>query len=199
MITDSQISSRKASRINNRERSRPIQDQKSLTVTISAFSTPLSWMGLLGCDGELISVFVGHSTENSIWNAAKKQHPRVEKDNWNPELRSLLEEYAAGSPVDFHSIQIPLPAMTSFREKVLSATRKLAYGQTTSYGDLASQAGYPRAARAVGTVMSTNRFPILIPCHRVLAAGGGLGGYTSPMGIRFKKQLLELESRAYGG
>ena len=85
--------------------------------------------------------------------------------------------------------------MTPFQLCVANATRRIPYGTTVSYGQLASLAGYPRAARAVGTVMSQNRFPILIPCHRVLASGGKLGGYTSVAGVDFKSRLLGLESQ----
>ena len=120
----------------------------------------------------------------------------LEEGDWNPALRSLFEAYADGEVVNFDSIEIRLPEMTSFRRQVVEATRSIGYGQTVSYGELALQAGHPGAARAVGTVMSSNRFPILIPCHRVLAAGGKLGGYTSPAGIRLKQRLLELEARA---
>jgi methylated-DNA-[protein]-cysteine S-methyltransferase len=65
-----------------------------------------------------------------------------------------------------------------------------------SYGELAAKAGYPRAARAVGSVMSSNRFPIVIPCHRVVAAGEKPGGYTSPQGVGMKLRLLALEAGA---
>lgn len=164
-------------------------------LTVSVFATPLSWMGLLGRNQELVSVCVGHSSSKTIFAAARKIEPDFEEIDWNPQLRSQLEAYAEGEPVDFRSCKLQFPPMTAFRLKIIEATRKLAFGQTTSYGDLARLVGHPRAARAVGTVMSTNHFPILIPCHRVLAAGGKLGGYTSPLGTKFKQRLLEMESR----
>ena len=120
----------------------------------------------------------------------------LEEGDWNPALRSLFEAYADGEVVNFDSIEIRLPEMTPFRRQIIEATRSIGYGQTISYGELALQAGHPGAARAVGTVMSSNRFPILIPCHRVLAAGGKLGGYTSPAGTKLKERLLEMERRS---
>jgi len=84
--------------------------------------------------------------------------------------------------------------MTGFRRKIVATTRQLRYGETTTYGELARRAGHPGAARAVGTVMSTNRFPILIPCHRVLASGGKLGGFTSPAGTNLKQRMLEAQA-----
>jgi len=82
---------------------------------------------------------------------------------------------------------------TSFQRNVIVAVRQLEYGETASYGDLAMRAGSPRAARAVGQVMATNRVPIIIPCHRVIASGGQLGGYSAPSGLEMKRQLLALE------
>ena len=163
---------------------------------LATFSTPIGWIGLLGQDGELTSVYVGHASSDSIRARAIVDATALEEGDWNSALRSLFEAYADGEVVSFDSVEIRLPEMTPFRRQIVEATRKIGYGQTVSYGELALQAGHPGAARAVGTVMSSNRFPILIPCHRVLAAGGKLGGYTSPAGIQLKKRLLEMESRS---
>ena len=122
--------------------------------------------------------------------------PIPQDADWHPELRVLLQEYAQGKRVIFSGFDLQLPPRTPFRDKVLAATRQLGYGEITTYGDLARLVGHPGAARAVGTVMSTNRFPILIPCHRVLAAGGKLGGYTSPAGTDLKQRLLDMEQAA---
>jgi len=62
-----------------------------------------------------------------------------------------------------------------------------------TYGQLATRAGSPRSARAVGNVMASNRVPLIIPCHRVVAAGGALGGFSAPHGTRLKRRLLKLE------
>ena len=163
---------------------------------LATLSTASGWIGLSGQCGELTSIYVGHASPDSIRAKAVIGTTMLEEGDWNPALRSLFEAYADGEVVNFDSIEIRLPEMTSFRRQVVEATRSIGYGQTVSYGELALQAGHPGAARAVGTVMSSNRFPILIPCHRVLAAGGKLGGYTSPAGIRLKQRLLELEARA---
>ncbi len=82
----------------------------------------------------------------------------------------------------------------SFRAKVYAALRRVPAGQTLSYGDLAHAAGFPGAARAVGTSMAKNPLPLVVPCHRVVAAGGKLGGYSG--GLHWKKWLLELEQGA---
>ena len=163
---------------------------------LATFSTPIGWIGLSGQGGELTSVYVGHPSSDSIRAKAVGDVKVLEEGDWNPAFRSLFEAYADGEVVNFDSIEIRLPEMTPFRRQIIEATRSIGYGQTLSYGELALQAGHPGAARAVGTVMSSNRFPILIPCHRVLAAGGKLGGYTSPAGTKLKERLLEMERRS---
>ncbi len=164
-------------------------------VVLSMFTTSLGWIGLLGQDNQLISTFVGHPSSKSVRTVANKTSRSLDEEDWNPTLRCLIEAYTEGNVVDFSDVPIRLPEMTAFRQQVVAVTRRLGYGETISYGELARRAGYPRAARAVGTVMSTNRFPLVIPCHRVLAAGGKLGGYTSPAGTNLKQRLLELEGR----
>jgi len=168
---------------------------------LTVFPTEIGWMGIVGEGEVVLQVLIGHPSSASVWAAVKRligsvlqQLPR--ETDWNPRLRQSLIEYTEGNRVDFRQFPVRLPDRTPFRDKVLAATRQLPYGATTTYGDLAQSVGHPRAARAVGTVMSTNRFPILIPCHRVLAAGGKLGGYTSPTGTDLKQRLLEMEQSA---
>lgn len=163
---------------------------------LSSFKTPLGWIGILGQSEKLTAVFAGYRSAEAVRSKARAARLAVDEADWNPELRELFIAYAEGETIDFSGVEIALPKLTHFRNQVLKATRLLGYGQTVSYGELAAKAGHPGAARAVGTVMSTNRFPILIPCHRVLAAGGKLGGYTSPAGTKFKIQLLELEAQS---
>jgi methylated-DNA-[protein]-cysteine S-methyltransferase len=79
---------------------------------------------------------------------------------------------------------------------VLQACRKIAPGKTLTYAELADKVGSPGAARAVGNCMARNRFPLIIPCHRVVGSNGHLGGYSAAEGIPFKKRLLELEAMA---
>lgn len=162
---------------------------------LSVFLTPLGWMGLMGDGDMLISAFVGHRSSKSVLAAAGRMGRSFAETDWEPGVRALFEAYADGEVVDFSTVKLQLPEMTAFRMKIISATRRLPYGETTTYGELAQRVGHPRAARAVGTVMSHNRFPIVIPCHRVLASGGKIGGYTSPTGIAFKQLMLNMEAR----
>lgn len=94
-----------------------------------------------------------------------------------------------------HHFDLPVDwsMMTPFQAQVLRLTSAIPYGQTLTYGEIAAQLGNPKAARAVGRAQATNPMPLVIPCHRVLGADGGLRGYGAANGIETKAWLLELE------
>lgn len=105
-----------------------------------------------------------------------------------------LRQYFAGKNKTFN-LPLDLKPLTPFQRKVMAECAKIPAGKTCTYGELAARSGHPRAARAVGSVMSKNPFPILIPCHRVLPAGGGFGNYSG--GIDIKETLIQLEKSFY--
>jgi O-6-methylguanine DNA methyltransferase len=107
-----------------------------------------------------------------------------------PKLIEELDRYFRGDPVVF-SVPLDPESGTPFQRHVWDELRRIPWGQTRSYGDIASAVGKPGAARAVGSANRANQIPILIPCHRVIKADGSLGGYAS--GTHIKKRLLELE------
>lgn len=108
-------------------------------------------------------------------------------------LADRLRHYFVGQPVVFND-GIDLTGTTEFQRQVYQAACQIPYGETKSYGQLAEQIGRPGAARAVGQALGANPVPILIPCHRVVAADGGLGGFAG--GINTKKKLLSMEKAA---
>jgi methylated-DNA-[protein]-cysteine S-methyltransferase len=111
-----------------------------------------------------------------------------------PEVESLvgrLQEYFRGARVEFTDAEIDAEGWTEFQRDVLAAIRRIGYGEVASYSELAHLAGYPRAQRAVGTFCARNRFPLVVPCHRVVSSDG-LGSYGS-LGLDYKRRLLALE------
>jgi len=116
--------------------------------------------------------------------------------------------YAAGEPVSLSEVPVVISDRTPFQQSVLNACRRVPRGETRTYAEIAECVGHPRAARAVGNAMATNRTPLLIPCHRIVPSGGGrrgqrarrskgrrkLGGFTAPGGVTMKQRLLDLES-----
>ena len=102
-----------------------------------------------------------------------------------------MQAYFEGSRVDFQGVDVDLDGWTTFQLDVVRALRGVSYGQVVSYAELAHLAGYPRAQRAVGTFCARNRFPLVVPCHRVVSSDG-LGSYGS-LGLDYKRRLLALE------
>jgi methylated-DNA-[protein]-cysteine S-methyltransferase len=86
--------------------------------------------------------------------------------------------------------------LTEFQQKVQKLCRQIPFGTTMTYGELAAKAGAPGAARAVGICMARNCFPLVVPCHRVVPAGGRLGNYSAPGGTETKQRLLDMERLA---
>ena len=168
-------------------------------VHLEVVETELGWVAIWG-EGRVIQgiVFGQRSDRAAMAAAHKKSATRLTRDRWHPELAERLVAYAAGVPDDFASIEIDLAHLTEFSARVVRQCRRIGYGQTSSYGRLAAAAGSPGAARAVGTVMSGNRYPIIVPCHRVLNANGSLGNYSGPEGMRMKARLLQLEQQPIG-
>lgn len=105
-----------------------------------------------------------------------------------------LMRFLEGEAVTLKDIPLALDHLSAFQRKVVAACRAIPYGETRTYGDLAAKAGSQGAARAVGTVMAGNRMPLIVPCHRVVAAGGKIGGFSAPSGLSLKRRLLALEA-----
>ena len=130
--------------------------------------------------------------EQSLEQLAARLSPRVLRAPRRLDVpRRELDEFFAGSRRDF---DIPLDysmVKPGFTRRVLEQTARIPFGQTVSYKGIAGRAGNERAFRAAGTALGSNPLPIVVPCHRVLHAGGGLGGYTG--GLEIKRKLLTIE------
>lgn len=107
-------------------------------------------------------------------------------------ILALLE----GADDDLASIPLDPNHIPPFNQRVYDVTRRIPPGETLTYGEIAAAIGEPGAARAVGRALGENPYPIIIPCHRVLAAGGKMGGFSGSGGIATKRRILAIESRA---
>lgn len=105
-----------------------------------------------------------------------------------------ITDYFHTGEIDWDMERLDWSGVSDFHQRVLRACYQIPAGQTLSYGALASRVGSPGAARAVGGAMARNRWPILIPCHRVLASSGHLTGYSGTGGVETKRWLLALEA-----
>jgi methylated-DNA-[protein]-cysteine S-methyltransferase len=187
-----------------RLRGRCVADEQPISMT--AFSTSLDWMAIAWQDNALRGVVFGYASRrqaavalaripwlpHQFWRLLREGQ-QVLEPAWVPDVVDRLQRYAEGEPVDFSDVPIATDHLTGFGRRTVAACRRIVWGQTSTYGDLAAECGSPGAARAVGSVMAKNCYPLIVPCHRVLAAGGGLGGYSAPEGLRMKRRLLGME------
>jgi methylated-DNA-[protein]-cysteine S-methyltransferase len=112
---------------------------------------------------------------------------------------AAAKRYFDGEETDFSRVRLDLDGEDAFFSQIYSALRRVGWGRTTTYGALAKEIGAGReAAREVGEAMARNPAPLIIPCHRVLAAGGGIGGFSAPGGSTTKIRMLALEGVRVG-
>lgn len=136
-------------------------------------------VGELWLDGDRLLEHVLPRPSNSLLQAG------------NGGLAARFRRYFAGERISFDDVELDLSGWTPFQLAVVEALRAVPYGEAVTYGELAALAGHPNAQRAAGTFCARNRFAIVVPCHRVVAAGG-LGSYGS-LGPEYKRRLLRLE------
>ena len=177
-----------------------------MDATSVLFESSLGWLGISWTSQlrVLASTFARRS-ESAARRAIESSTP-----NWQHRVTSLaaapssirelarhLVAFADGEALgNFAHVELELDDRTDFQRRVLLACQQIPHGRTNSYSDLAATVGSPRAYRAVGTVMAGNRTPLIVPCHRVLGASGGLHGFSAPQGISMKSRLLAMEAEA---
>jgi len=126
-----------------------------------------------------------------------KRFPNAGVGTPPPDVASAIEAIAAllrGEPADLSAIELDMEGVAPFHRKVYTAARAIPPGKTSSYGGVASHLDAPGSARAVGQALGKNPFAIVVPCHRVLAAGGRIGGFSAQGGVATKRRMLAIES-----
>jgi methylated-DNA-[protein]-cysteine S-methyltransferase len=117
---------------------------------------------------------------------------------WVTALVGDIRAYADGEEIDFAGVPVDLSGIDDFRLAIYDAARRLAFGETTTYGELAKRAGHAGLPRETGQALGANPVPLVIPCHRILAAGGKIGGFSAPGGATTKERMLALEGVRVG-
>jgi len=152
-------------------------------------------MAVIGSGRVLRQLTFGHSSPRSARDGLDAGLARqAQRGSWNRRLVARLQAYGSGARDDFSDVPVEPGPLTEFQCRVLCRCRRIPPGKTLTYGQLAAEVGQAGAARAVGNCLAANRVPLVIPCHRVVAAGGRLGGYSAPGGTRLKQRLLDLEA-----
>ena len=162
------------------------------------FRTKWGYFAIAGTEGVLYRTCLPapdrRTAQRELFQALEPDESRNPCAFFLPDLQERIIAYFEGENVDFSTDPaVSLDNLTPFDRKVLLTCRKIAPGETTTYGDLAARIGHPGAARAVGSALARNLIPLIIPCHRVLRTDGRLGGFSAPGGITTKQKLLRHE------
>jgi methylated-DNA-[protein]-cysteine S-methyltransferase len=164
----------------------------------AVFNTPAGWMGLAASKAGLKSIILPQSSRSAkqveAYLLGNISDNLIQSQEHFSDLIKRFQAYFSGQKVDFPD-NLDLSEATTFQRRVWRAAQGIPYGETRSYKWVAEKIGMPQAARAVGQALGRNPLPVIVPCHRVLASGGGLGGFTG--GLEMKKYLLKLEHAAY--
>ena len=161
--------------------------------SLYAFRTELGWMALLEGPEAVAGLTFGYASKEAAVAPLRRSFGAALPGLGQSEVVERLQAFAEGEPDDFLDVSLALDHLTPFQTRIVAHCRRIGWGSTLSYAELAAKAGSSGAARAVGSTMATNRFPLIVPCHRVIASGGRLGGYSSPEGLMMKRRLLERE------
>ncbi|MFQ5578349.1 MAG: methylated-DNA--[protein]-cysteine S-methyltransferase [Anaerolineae bacterium] len=166
---------------------------------IVAFKTALGFVGLALSEQGITRLVLPRPNRAAALAPLKRAFPaaRTLTPASLPDYGGKLRRYARGEAVTFDEL-FDLRTLTPFQQLVLTAIRVIPYGQVWTYKQVAAAIGRPGAARAVGNALGKNPVPLMIPCHRVIASSGKLGGYSGPGGVATKQRLLTLE-RAWAG
>lgn len=163
-----------------------------LDVAYATYESPLGLLNVVVTPRGLVRLsYPGEPLDAQLDELARRISPRIlHAPERTDAVRRELDAYFAGQRHDF-DVPIDWTVVRGFAGDVLRATARIPFGSVSSYRDIAIDAGSPNAYRAAGNALGSNPVPIVVPCHRVLHAGGGLGGYTG--GLDRKRFLLRLE------
>jgi methylated-DNA-[protein]-cysteine S-methyltransferase len=156
--------------------------------------SPIGWLGLVAGPAGLLAILC-HRERQQLVKELAVWYPSARSNDDEEILRAAaqqFDEYFHGERQVF-TLPFDLHERSAFTRKILSSLYEIPFGTVVTYGELATLAGRPGAARAVGRAMAVNPLPVLIPCHRVVGAGGKMTGYSGADGIATKEWLLQFE------
>lgn len=169
----------------------------------AVFETALGFMALAWSDAGLTRLCLPEQT----LAAAERRLLRLadgadaaggSAPDWVIRLIADIRRYAEGEAIDFSAVPVDLAGVDAFRRGIYAAARLLRHGETTTYGGLAEMAGHKGLFRETGAALGSNPVPLVIPCHRILAAGGKIGGFSATGGSAMKETMLGLEGIRLG-
>ncbi len=158
--------------------------------------TQIGWCGVLLSGGALRRVVIGAASRSRALSLLAPPARGSREGPGAGRILAMLSGFVSGKRANFPRVRTDLSALTVFDRSVLRAVRRIPYGETLSYKEVARRVGRPGASRAVAGALSRNPVPIVIPCHRVIGSDGSLRGFSAPGGMSLKRSLLLLEKRS---
>jgi methylated-DNA-[protein]-cysteine S-methyltransferase len=160
------------------------------------FDTAIGRCAIAWGEGGVIGVMLPERTDAAMQTRIGRQHPDAREAT--PPLTieaaiNAIRRLMDGQREDLSAIDLDMTTVAEFERRVYAETRSIPPGETLTYGDIATRLGDVGLSRAVGQALGRNPFPIVVPCHRVLAAGGKSGGFSAPGGVETKRRMLEIE------
>ncbi len=160
------------------------------TTGYTLFDTALGACGIAWGPRGVVAVQLPGADERKLRRAgASRATPPADVQRAIDGIVALLD----GAPRDLSTVELDMERVPEFNRRVYAVAREIPPGETLTYGEVAERVGERGAAQAVGQALGRNPFPILVPCHPVLAAGGGLGGFSAPGGVATKRRMLAIE------
>jgi methylated-DNA-[protein]-cysteine S-methyltransferase len=166
------------------------------------FETPIGHCGIAWSDRGIVGVQLPERRELDTRARLLQRFPEAREEQPPSQVQRAVDGIVAllrGEASDLSSVELDMHAVAPFHRRVHEAARGISSGGTVSYGEIASRVGSPGASRAVGQALARNPFPIIVPCHRVLSAGGMLGGFSANGGTGTKLRLLSIENAPMNG
>lgn len=162
------------------------------------FNTPIGTCSIAWGPAGIVGLGLpGADTEENRTNMCKR-FPGAKEQAPTPDLSAIITDIQAllsGEPRDLMTAVLDYADVPDFHRRVYEVTRSIPPGETLTYGQVSQKLNAPGTARAVGQALGSNPFPIIVPCHRILAAGGGAGGFSAPGGLETKMKILNIERK----
>ncbi len=166
------------------------------TIGLHIFATAIGACGVAWSEDGITGVMLPGSSAAVALASLRQRHPDA-REAIPPaavqEAIALIGRLLKGEHTNLSTIVLDMEGVADLNRAIYAITRRIEPGATRTYGEIAKEMGDPLLARAVGQAMASNPFPIVVPCHRVLAAGGKTGGFSAPGGVDTKFRILQIE------
>jgi methylated-DNA-[protein]-cysteine S-methyltransferase len=170
--------------------------KRRMPIHYCLFDTPIGTGAIAWGERGIVGLQLPEADAARLRGRLRRRFPGSLEAAPSAELQHVIrniQELLSGSAVDLTDVNLDMQGVEAFDQRVYEQARTIPPGQTATYGQIATRLGDPLRARDVGQALGRNPFPIVVPCHRVLAAGGKLGGFSAPGGVATKQRLLAIE------